>query len=437
MRPESSPQLYYHEPETQRKPETHTVVPELVTEVARIRRKGPREEVLYLLPDTGFNVPKQIDLLVANVASGLSLEDSFEQVEQDVQGFKVEYLMEGVLFPIVLNKTRIGEGDRIQATFYGGKLWADAVSEQERDGVIKSAITGGGLNGKAGIEEHLLNAPPGSMAVLISPPEWSGYPGIEYHDTQVYAIEVLPDGRLCGFAIKSDINIDQNEKLAIKLGLQSSVFEEKLSENERIKRVINNYVLLNPSENRGGIKWAIDEVNGIKGSDVAFVDSKGRQRMFSEAYKALKDPESLWTLDDFTRALIGRFKDQVLYEFSKGGIDRRNLEIGLGRVILELADRIRGKNQKVTTGQIDGTSFDPRAILADVQSIPGCAGGCKVNSLTPRMGIEGKRILFCTCPFCGKEVEAVIEGGTISCPKCQKSAPWIDEEVASGRAAIS
>ncbi|OGH02852.1 MAG: hypothetical protein A2798_00250 [Candidatus Levybacteria bacterium RIFCSPHIGHO2_01_FULL_37_17] len=32
--------------------------------------------------------------------------------------------------------------------------------------------------------------------------------------------------------------------------------------------------------------------------------------------------------------------------------------------------------------------------------------------------------LCCTCPFCNKQVEAEIGGGTISCPNCKKSAPY-------------
>lgn len=33
--------------------------------------------------------------------------------------------------------------------------------------------------------------------------------------------------------------------------------------------------------------------------------------------------------------------------------------------------------------------------------------------------------LCCTCPFCEKQVEAKIGGGKISCPKCKKSAPYV------------
>lgn len=41
--------------------------------------------------------------------------------------------------------------------------------------------------------------------------------------------------------------------------------------------------------------------------------------------------------------------------------------------------------------------------------------------------LESSKILCCTCPFCKKQVEAVIEGGTISCPSCSKKADYSDE----------
>lgn len=42
-------------------------------------------------------------------------------------------------------------------------------------------------------------------------------------------------------------------------------------------------------------------------------------------------------------------------------------------------------------------------------------------------GLLGEmRILCCTCPHCGKEVDAQISGGKIHCPKCKATANWKD-----------
>lgn len=37
---------------------------------------------------------------------------------------------------------------------------------------------------------------------------------------------------------------------------------------------------------------------------------------------------------------------------------------------------------------------------------------------------EGGKTLCCTCPYCGKQVEARISGGKISCPECSAQANW-------------
>lgn len=408
--------------------ERRNKIPELAIEVARIRREGLEEEELYLLPDTGFNVRLQIDLLLSNIANGVSFEDSFEQLGQDMQGFKIEYLSEGVLFPIILNKRRVGSESRVQAAFYGGKLWADAISEVEREGAVKRAIVGDAFLGKMGIEQYLLTAPPGSMAILTSPPAWSGYPGIDYPDTQTYGIEVLDDGGIRGFTVKSDLKIDQNEELLMRLGVREEEFRQTLSEKDQIKRLVGNYVLLSP-ESAPGIGGLIDIIRDIKGSDIAFVDTRGRERTFNEAYEALENPESLWILDSPTKKLVNKFKEQVIYEVLKESIDRRNLEIGLGRIVLELAHRIRGGERQTDCEKEESMQrlFSPREILDDMQEIRGCAGGGRViKSLIPRFGDE-RRTLCCTCPYCKEQVEAIIEDGTIKCPKCLKEAPWSDE----------
>ena len=81
--------------------------------------------------------------------------------------------------------------------------------------------------------------------------------------------------------------------------------------------------------------------------------------------------------------------------------------------------------------------YEAQETLKDLQKLAGCAGGGKKNetssfqsSITPRLGEkDGKKILCCTCPFCKSEVEAVIEEGTITCPKCSAQAPWSENSL--------
>lgn len=66
----------------------------------------------------------------------------------------------------------------------------------------------------------------------------------------------------------------------------------------------------------------------------------------------------------------------------------------------------------------------------------GSSGGFRVNGTKEMMKSpfsladkdlqksSDKQTLCCTCPFCEKQVEAEIGGGTITCPNCKKSASW-------------
>lgn len=63
----------------------------------------------------------------------------------------------------------------------------------------------------------------------------------------------------------------------------------------------------------------------------------------------------------------------------------------------------------------------------------GLSGGSGIETMSspfsvadkdPNKTTQEKTILCCTCPFCKQEVEAVIGGGRITCPNCEKSASW-------------
>lgn len=61
----------------------------------------------------------------------------------------------------------------------------------------------------------------------------------------------------------------------------------------------------------------------------------------------------------------------------------------------------------------------------------GASGGFNVDANSPfsvkdkaNENSADKKILCCTCPFCGNQVEAEISGGRIECPKCHESASW-------------
>lgn len=107
--------------------------------------------------------------------------------------------------------------------------------------------------------------------------------------------------------------------------------------------------------------------------------------------------------------------------------------------ILNLADKVwdSQKRRKAGESYTDYTNYVPtNARLRDLGNEPvrQAGGDCpgKSGADDPYSVSESgeKRILCCTCPFCEQQVEAIIEDGKITCPKCKKSAPWKEKKAA-------
>ncbi len=375
----------------------------------------------YKLEGTGFNVPLQVNQLANDLRIGLRegrgfnevYEGAFQKIEQDIQGFKTEYLCEGLLFPIVLDKKVVDGKERIVCPLYNDKLLVDTTTEQERYGSVKNSL----IN----VENFLLSASPGSVAIMSSPEGWSGFNGINYEDSQTYIWQVQKDGRVRGFTVRTDMTLEENKRLLIALGVD----EEKLngqSQQEKIVNIVANPVFLDARKN--GKNWEIEDMVGVikyvKRSDAVYKDKE-----FSQVYEALKNPEHLWTLDEATKSLTDNLKEYIRMKFLGGSIKREEVEAALGLTVLKLAQKIRGKDakedkyQKIVPNTVDYATFGK--ILAEIRSLPGCNGGGKkfltiVDSVTPRLASTPWEQEWFKCPKCGVQADGPVGD---SCPSCK------------------
>lgn len=92
--------------------------------------------------------------------------------------------------------------------------------------------------------------------------------------------------------------------------------------------------------------------------------------------------------------------------------------------------REMGKKYQDYSGYIPSSDDMYRLGNREVRQVStACPGesGARKNSLWSVADHAEGTILCCTCPKCGKEVEAVIANSTITCPKCKASAPWKTE----------
>lgn len=383
----------------------------------------------YLLPGTGFNIRLQVDQFLSDIKEGTSLDAAFQKIEQDIQAFKIEYLCEGLLFPIVLDFKEVNGQKRIVAPLYNNKLLVETTTEQERAGAVKKSITQ--------LEKFLLEAPKGSIAVMTSPAGWSGFDGITYQDTQTYIWQVQQDGKLRGFSARTDMTVEHNKKLLTYLGVEREKLDGQTAK-ENLINIVANSVFITRDQNQK--QWQIEDVVSIikyvKNSPFAY-----KNRFFDEIYESLKNPERLWTLDETTQKLLDEFKNGIKRKIESGNFTRRDIEIALGTTVLKLAQLIRRGRTNYYQPQTTSirnipleTPVEFRAILEDVRSIPGCAGGGSspsifAGSLSPRFtgslfNFSSEKTLNCECPFCHTKVDAVISDGKITCPNCEKSAPY-------------
>lgn len=413
----------------------------LPLEVDQIKKRG--EQGMYLLPDTGFQVKTQVDLLLDNRTKGIRLSDSLDQLDQDIQGFKTEYLVELPVFPILLER-KIKDGrEQLVGKLYGGKSLSEATSGDERDGVVKKSIQK--------VEDALLSSKPGTLIVMASPGGWSGYQSkdnrleplnkadilsgkakeITYPDSQTYCFEVLEGGEIRGFTLKTDMTLAQNKELLKRLGASAQAFETPKDEITDIKQVVDTVLVIDP-ENKKKIEDIAKTIQHIKGSEIAYRDSKKDERRFSEMMELLQNPEGLWNLDEKTRDLTAALRDFIAERFKNADTDlRTDLETALGLTVLKLMHEVRPRRQArqmrhgksyLIQRNVLNAPFDPQAQLEELQKIAGCAGGGKkkkniLNSLTPRIGLEkdDEEQEWFNCPKCGYQADGPI-GNT--CPGC-------------------
>lgn len=405
--------------------------PSLAAEVDKIN--AARDHELYFLKNAGFQTKAQVDLLMQNIKDGVPLEKSFQQIEQDIHAFKTEYLVEGPLFPIVLNKVQKEGKTRIAGKLYADKLWVDAIDEKERDGAVKQSVLE--------MEQFLIDARPGSLVMMTSPSGWSGYDGITYPDTQTYAVEVQRDGSLRGFTLKTDMSLTQNKEL---LGRYRGLDHESLSnlnDKTAIKQLVSTVIKFYP-EDKKKIEGIIQDIKHIKDNEVAYVDSIGRSRYFLEMMEHLANPESLWTLDETTQELADKLKEYISYRIQQPDPTMaQDIRVALGYTILQLMYKVRPpiRGAEMRSGAVYHPSeeqtilpFDPRREAEEMSKIPGCAGGGNngkngtVDSVTTRRAIlNGEASLGDKCS-CGANLD-----NHYHCPGCNKK--YADEtHVAEG-----
>lgn len=178
------------------------------------------------LSGTGFDLPAQLNLLKRTIEKDGGKETAAEQVRLDLEGLWHEYISKSPVLPI---DVEISEDNKLRCKGYG-KTLVEVTSEDERNGTVKQALID--------LEKLISEATEkGSeeLFLIVSPPGWSGYPGISYPDTQIYCYQVTRDKTISRTLVLKNLNIDDLESLR---RAYPDMFGEEcgqnLSESERI-----------------------------------------------------------------------------------------------------------------------------------------------------------------------------------------------------------
>jgi len=193
----------------------------------------------YHLPGTGFWVKEQGARLMRDVQND-GVDSALIRVREDFNAFEREYLKQMVSLRWNLAVGEVDGRQRIICSDYENATLESVTNKEERHGVVYDTLFGDKKKGMVGVEEQILDAPVGTMAIIVSPEGWSGLLDadgneIRYTESQTVAIMKLADGRIQAYTFRSEANILQNEAFQKSLGLP---IPEVQNQKDRIKGVL-------------------------------------------------------------------------------------------------------------------------------------------------------------------------------------------------------
>ncbi len=303
-----------------------------------ISRAGLMQERLYSLDGTGFNVDAQVELgvrLFEQSPDTPSFQETLIQTaREDLTSFYWEYLAQEKVLPFSLAL----ENSKVVCPKYGNKELIDTVSPVEREGAVKCVTEE--------LVRTLPNAKEGDAFVFTSPPEWSGYEGILYPDSQTYFYKIV-DGHIQAMTIVSSMSLSQNE-----LFIKNLVGKEIKGNNtkERIKETVKTLMKLDEMN----VHDVIREIETVTGCDLTHIHNAAE-----------------------TNPLID---DKVAKRLTEFEVYVRDTILDMSEESQHLLANYYGKTIAdirflTTRGRTPETMTEYRQSISEVQEIGGCGGG--------------------------------------------------------------
>lgn len=362
------------------------------------------EREWYLLPGTGFDVRGQINKLIRTGDVAGFIEDT----EEDIKHFCLEYPLQRLVFPIFLDISTRDSQQRLTTPRYGNQVYTDLISEQERAGSVKRSIQK--------IESFLAAAPLGSMAVLVSPPGWSGLDNrqggeIIFLDNQTYIFKKIKD-RVQGRTIRTDLSLEESEELLERWESLSVDPQTLQTKEDKIVNVVSSPAFFTGGENT--FEAVVDLIKRVKRDNFAY-----KNRGFEEIYHDLSLGDKLLDqnsqINQFVKLLLAQFRAFVLKQgrvLTDVSLDK--IETELGKTILRIHQAIKiGNPQKEAVERLAYASDEQlRETHIDLMRLPGCNGGGSAFMVGTSLGVREATLVY------GSD-----EYGSLAfaCPNCRKT----------------
>ncbi len=408
-------------PETETFPEYKQVYRESVDRIFGEIRSDPDNSV-YTLHGTGFLVREQMYAFADAAAhieaqyqfGGLTndqkeavakawAQDALARTVQDIRSFYQEFVEYSPALPIPTEIHPWGEPavPRLFAR-YGNSLYLyeDIVDAGEREGVVVKSIRL--------VEEALVKAGNTDKVIFVSPAGWTGLSDPECHkDAYVYIF-----GKQESLALRTKMDHSQSVELLSKLAGENLGMDANLTEKDRIKGIMTKVVVV-PDAKFEDIATKIREVLNL---DIVWEDDNGG-RTYAEMLESIRNRGRIVDLGDRVERLIKEFEGYLLgvglHDFNDKLIEEITHRIG--RIVLEIELAQNNDLKKSQASEMEKYKIAHELLAA--------RSGCSHAPNRKKNSVEQK-ILCCTCPFCGKQVDAIIKDGMIICPKCHRKRSW-------------
>lgn len=340
-------------------------------------------------------------------SASLALELSFLEVEQDIRTFTLEFIQAKLVIPFLVSLDASAEHSIVSR--YDNRSVVSKTSSEERFGA--------NLDAAKTIDEFMRTAPANSLAILNSPPGWTGWfdsqgKPITYTDNQMTVYWKEEGDVLNALTIVSDLNYEQSKQYSTEFGVDKTKLEGD-TDQEKVANLVRNPILLSfPKDGQSPVERAVEKLLAIRGlGDIKVQKKDGtfESKPVTELIEGIARREDMLNFCEEVEQVILQLKEYLFSKLDNLGDfnTQKTISSVVDRAILEIT-RINRKDSsqegkvtkssgtvhfKSSSSKVESythkSSYTPQIAewmsrdyggeIAYLENQKGCAGGSRVG----------------------------------------------------------